>query len=338
VSAPSTLDVMIDGLTDNAETHHVAQALGAWPEVAGVTIVESFIQGPTPRSTIRLTVQKLAASTLAARIEAARGLGLRVESHTLRRVFARFDPALRVQLALRVERLKNGTGEKAEDAMLAPLTKVLATALGGLPAVVVADSAAPFTVRGTLRYVGAADAAIELSLQTPDGAVLAETRLVGPGMHFSRTVRKAAADLQAQGLAKVLGDKNLRILAGIPLALPMPTAVASRIERFEPQPATVGAPMQIEVVLRSLDAPLDDALLEVRDAAGTLWASQRVPQVPADMPLTIPLAGPSAATPGAIEVTATLRARRDGRWLTEHRSAVVVVRPEAIARWSGAPP
>lgn len=322
VAAPRTLELYVRGLPDGEEAVRLTAALAAGEGIAGVALVAREAGG---EAIVRVSVEGLSAAALAERLDGTRGLGLAVESHTLRRIWARYAPARRVSLTVRVERLRNATGEPAEDALVEPLTRVVATALADAPAMRVDASEAAFTVRGAIRYVGQTDAAVDLALRGPDGAVVARSSARGPAERFGRTVRQAAEALADKGLERVLSDRGLRRVAGIALALPRPAAVNGHIATVDALPAVVGAPLAVEVVLRSPAGSVDDLWVELRDAAGRLWGERRVAQLARTGSTTLRFEGPLADAPGSVDVTAVVRDRIDGRWTTERRGATVVV-------------
>lgn len=329
-AAPRTVEITITGLPDQAEADHAAQVLAGAAAVEAVSVVSREGRGRRSKTRVRATVRGLSAADLARFIGETRGLGLRVEGHTLRRIRAVFDPALRFRLAVKVARLVNRTGEAAEDAMLGPLTRVLRTALGAADGVALDDDGAPFAVHGSLSYVGRSEVAIALELKGPSGAVVARSRVVGPGQRFSRTVRKAARALGIAGLAKVRRDAGLRRIAGLPLKLPAaPEPPPAAIVAVDVRPAVVGEPLVVRVTLAH--AP-EGGRLAVRTGQ-TGWTERS--QARSADGLTRVFEGPKPAASGAVDVVTTLHARRGGRWQTERVMATAVVRPELVARWSG---
>lgn len=332
-AAPRALELRIAGLPDGAEADRVAGFFAEHPAIDVARVLSREGEGEAARAVLRLTVRGLSAADIARHIEETAGLGLRVEGHTLRRVHAVFDPARRLRLTVAVAPLVNATGVAAEDRMVAPLTRVLRSALAGAPAIAVGSDDPPFTVRGTLRYSGEYDVTIALRLTGPDGAVVATRTVTGPGKRFSRTVRKAARALGRDGLAKAHADADLRRVAGLPLRPPeaLIAATAPVLEGLDIRPAHIDAPLVAEV--RLARAP-GDGRLTVRDGEHP-WV-ERTADRSADGRVRV-FEGPPRADWGAVDVVATLQSRRDGRWQSERVQATGVVRPELVARWHAQP-
>lgn len=332
LAARRGVDLTVRGLPDGVEATRLAALLANHPAIESAQIRGREGRGKTAKAQIRVTTRGMAAAQLAHHIDLSEGLGLVVESHTLRRVSAIYDPARRVRLGIAVKRLANRTGEAAEDRLLAPLTRVLRTALDQAPGLDVDLEEPPFTVTGRIRYVGETDAAIDLELRGPDAAVIARASASGPGQRFSRTVRRAARQLGREGLARAVSDADVRQIARLPVKLPKAVdPPAPLIAEVELRPALVGSPLVAEV--RLTEAQLGDT---IEISSGEQAWSERADGASADGRTRV-FEGPVSAVAGAVDVAVAVHRRAAGQWLTERVRATAIVHPEPIARWSAGP-
>lgn len=319
VSAPRGLDVTLLDMPGADEVERVRVALARHPAIDAGEVVRA----DKGEAGLRLKVRGLSAVALAAHIDGSTGLGLAVVGHTVRRVTARFESTRRIRLAVNVRPMQNRTGNAAEDGFMGPITRVVASALGAATGVAV-DGEGPFEVRGSLSYSGATDGTVRLTLHAPDGAVIGRAEASGPVKRFSRTVRRAASRLGQAGLAKVMADRGLRQIAGIPLSLPADVAIARAIDEADAWRPGPEAPVEVELTLALPEAPVDALFVQISDGRGRPLAMRRLPARP-EGPIVIDLDPP----PDTPEVVAAVHLRRADRWSTERRRLYVAARDPA---------
>lgn len=327
-ASPGSVELFLTGLPDGAEADRVAGFLAAHAAIDSAKILGRDGKGAESQTRMRLTARDLPAGQLAELIDGTRGLGLRVVSHTLRRVFVSYAPERRVRLAIQVRPLADRTNEPHMKPLLPQFRRCLRTALAGAPGFESGVDNPAFTVEGAISVAGK-KGRIDLRLLAPDGSVVARVAETGVGERFSRTVRRAARGLGRAGLAKARDDAKVRQIAGLPLKLPKATeAPPSMIADVELRPALLGSPVVAEVKLASAE---EGAIIEVRDSGGA-WTERTAERAADGLTRVFERASPDE--PGAVDVTVAMHRREAGKWQSEQVRTTAVVHPEGLALWA----
>lgn len=363
LARPSTIMLTVDGVPDADEAAHVAGAAGELTGVRGARVAQ-FEKGTAK---IELRTVDASAGALARALDAARGAGVTVRTHTLRTIRARYAPARRIRLTMWVVPFENATGNAGEDWLGEALARIVATALDNEPTMRVevrpggpatlaglggwaktqgaGASGALLVVGGRLTYADAG-AALELSVvRADDGSVLTGAREAGSLRRFRGTAVAAARAAGRETVAKVVGTRSLRQLAGLvrpPRGADAATAPAL-VKSVDVGPTLSGSPIRASVTVGS-DAALDGVVVELRDRDARLPSQRmRLPPIAAgetrtldwDIP-TDALKADSLDGPAHLTLEVVASHRGPEAWQTERVRVPAVVLPPALARWAGA--
>lgn len=354
LSARRSVALTVAGVPDAEEAAALATRLQALSTVDRAA-VRSF--GET--TTLGLEVAD-GVPALASAIERARGLGIAVAGYTTRALDARYVPARRVIVPVRVGPIENATGFADEDWLRGAIGQIVVAELGNHPAMraafqdggpakamevpawlgtgAVSGPDAPLVFcTGRFRYEGDG-AELELTLHaTEDGRRLASVRERGPRTDFRLTVARATRALSDEAAEAVSGDRVLRAKAGI--SAEGAKALAATSKRPAPavdvefQPVLTGDLLRGRLKIRPPKSPAMDGL-SVRLVSAAFSAPVPVevptPKGAVEVPLELPLGAPSAG-PGTFYVEVEASWRADGRWHTERLVKPVMRMPGATA-------
>ncbi len=305
LQATTRVRLTVTGVPVADEATRLADRLREVPGVKKANL-EALKAGGEARLDVELEAST--AAELATRLDAAAGLGLRVDGFTSRTVIARYAPERRVRIEVVVGPFENATGNPAEAWLRPAVAKVLATELSNhaaftvraapkadapasaadTPAWLREDGArevfgADLYVTGRVRYDGDKAALLVQVFDTIERRVVASTEHTGAMVGFRTVVAEAAQSLGRPMLTAVLASNSLhsmiaasRVPADAVAALDA-EAGKRRLQAVHIEPGE-GADVQGRVVVRGgADAPV-----RVRIASPDHLAQPVVLDVPAE--------------------------------------------------------
>ncbi|MCB9535258.1 MAG: hypothetical protein H6704_03260 [Myxococcales bacterium] len=283
LQATTRVRLTVTGVPVADEATQLAERLRSVP---GVQKANLGVLKAGGEARLDLELEAGTAAELATRLDAAAGLGLRVDGFTSRAINAHYAPERRVRVELVVGPFENATGNPAEGWLRAAVPRVLATELSNHAALTVraAPSAgAPRTaaeapawlkggpedvkgallyVTGRVRYDGPKAALLVQVFRADDGRLLTSTEHSGPMVGFRGVVAAAAHDVTRPLLAAVLADDGMRAVAAAQRAPADAVAALNaeagkrRLQAVHIEPGD-GADVQGRVVVRGgADAPV----------------------------------------------------------------------------------